>query len=125
MHYSWLIWRDQIDPAKVPSMPGVAIMWNHSEALKGAKEMVEGYGISGLNVAPALNSRHIEGRAVDTVLIWSRDIVILDQTGQKVHIIGGPRNAAHPKLIEVAETYGVVHFKPVAADKVHWSDDGH
>jgi hypothetical protein len=87
--------------------------------------MVDGYGIGALGVAPDLNSRHIEGRAVDTVLRWNGDIHIRQKDGSVKAILGSPRNSTNPDLIAVALTYGVIHFKSVVSDKVHWSDDGH
>ena len=125
MHYSWMIVKGKIDPAAVPPMAGVDIVWNHDQAVAGAQEMVDGYGIGGLGVAPALNSRHIDGRAIDTSLSWQGDIDIRNKDGSVRPIIGGPRNATNLDLIAVGATYGVIHFKPVASDKVHWSDDGH
>ena len=125
MHYSWMIVRGKIAPADVPSMAGVDIVWNHPNAKQGAQEMVDGYGIGGLGVAPSLNSRHIEGRAVDAVLSWTGDIHLKTHDGLLMAIVGEPRNSTHPDVIAVGATYGVIHFKPAASDKVHWSDDGH
>jgi hypothetical protein len=125
MHYSWMIVKGKIDPEDVPPMSGVDIIWNHSNAEHGAREMVDGYGIDALGVAPALNSRHIEGCAVDTILSWNGDIQIRQKDGLMKAILGSPRNATHPDLIAVAATFGVIHFRPIASDKVHWSDNGH
>jgi hypothetical protein len=128
MHYSWMIVKGQIDPGDVPPLPelqGADIIWNHAHAKQGAQEMVDGYGIGGLGVPPALNSRHIEGRAVDTSLSWDGDIEIENKDGSSRHIVGSPRNSTHPDLIAAGATYGVIHLKNVMADKVHWSDDGH
>ena len=125
MHFAWMIVKGKIAPGDVPAMAGVNIVWNHPKAKQGAQEMVDGYGIGGLGVAPALNSRHIEGRAIDTILTWKGDIHIKQKDGTEKAIVGTPRNATHPDLIAVGASYGVIHFKPASADKVHWSDDGH
>ena len=125
MHYSWLIAKGKIKPAEVPARTGIDIVWNHTNGVEAAKDMVEAYGTGGSSVAPALNSRHIEGRAIDTSLSWTGDIVIKNKDGSLRPIKGVPRNAIHPELIAAGATYGVIHFKPAAADKVHWSDDGH
>ena len=128
MHYSWMIVNGQIKPADVPPLPalrGANIIWNHAHAMKGAQEMVDGYGIGGLLVPPSLKSRHIEGRAIDTVLSWDGDISVQAKDGLFKDIIGTSRNATHPGLIAAGATYGVIHFKPASSDKVHWSDDGH
>lgn len=125
MHYAWMIVKGKITPADVPPMSGVDIVWNHPKAKQGAQEMVDGYGIGGLGVAPSLTSRHIEGRAVDAVLSWKTDITIKQKDNSMKVIKGTPRNSTHPDVIAVGATYGVIHFRPVASDKVHWSDDGH
>ena len=128
MHYSWMIVKDKIKPAAVPplsALQGANIIWNHAAAKKGAQEMVDGYGIGGLLVPPALNSRHIEGRAIDTVLSWVDDLSVQTKDGSFRDVRGAPRNATNPDLIAVGATYGVIHFKPASSDKVHWSDDGH
>lgn len=125
MHYAWKIAKGKITPAEVPPMPGVDIIWNHGHAKQGAQDMVDGFGINNLSVPPALNSRHIDGRAIDTVLSWMKDVKIRKKDGMFKTIIGEPRNSTHPDLIAVGATYGVIHFKPASADKVHWSDDGH
>jgi hypothetical protein len=125
MHYSWMIAKGKIAPADVPPMIGVDIIWNHNHAKQGAQEMVDGYGINNLGVPPSLTSRHIEGRAVDTVLSWNGDIHVKQRDGTPIAIISEPRNSTHPALIAVGATYGVIHLKPAFADKVHWSDDGH
>ena len=125
MHYAWMIAKGKITPAEVPPLVGVDIIWNHGHAKQGAQDMVDAFGINNLAVPPALNSRHIEGRAIDTVLTWTKDIKIRKKDGTFKTIAGEPRNSTHPDLIAVGSTYGVIHFKPASADKVHWSDDGH
>lgn len=125
MHYSWMIVKGLVNPADVPDMPGVDIIWDHAQAKQGAQEMVDGYGIGGLHVAPALNSRHIDGRAVDTVVSWQGDIKIHFKNGWIKTLVGEPRDSTHPDLIATGASYGVIHMKPASADKVHWSDDGH
>jgi len=125
MHWSWMIVRNQVDPADVPAYPGVDIVWNHADAVAGAQEMVDGFGINHISVAPALHSRHTEGKAVDTNLSWTGDIQILDGNNNVASIKGPPRNATHPDLIKVGATYLVYHFSPSSADPYHWSSDGH
>ena len=125
MHYSWMIVNGKIAPSDIPTMDGVDIIWDHDQAEDAAQEMVDGYGIGRLHVAPALNSRHIDGRAIDTVLSWHGDIKIHFKNGFIKTIKGEPRDSTHPDLIAAGASYGVIHMKPASADKVHWSDDGH
>ena len=128
MHYAWMIVKGQIEAVDVPPLPemqGANIIWNHAQAKKAAQEMVDGYGIGDLKVPPSLKSRHIEGRAIDTVLSWNGDKSVRCKDGSMKAVMGEPRNATHPDLIAVGATYGVIHFKPASADRVHWSDDGH
>ena len=125
MHYSWMIYKGKISPSDIPPMDGVDIIWDHDRAEDAAHEMVDGYGIANLQVAPALNSRHIDGRAIDTVLSWHGDVKIHFKNSFIKTIVGEPRDSTHPDLIATGASYGVIHMKPASADKVHWSDDGH
>jgi hypothetical protein len=125
MHYSWSIVKQGVDPAQVPAMDGVDIEWDHADAQSGAQEMVDGFHIGSLTVAPALNSRHIDGKAVDAAISWSGDVTIKDVDDNDVDIVGAPHDATHPTLISVGATYSVIHFNPPAKDKNHWSTDGH
>jgi hypothetical protein len=142
MHYSWLIAKGQIDPADVPPfVPGpgqrpVDICWQHTgssgaedlaASVGAAKEMVRGYHISpGLAVAPALDSLHTKGLAIDMTTTWSNArITIVDGTGHPVTISTTPRNGLNSGLIAVGATYGVIHYLNAAADPTHWSANGH
>jgi hypothetical protein len=125
MHYAWMITKGKINPADVPPMAGIDIIWDHSQSKTGAGEMVDGYGIGSLHLPPSLNSRHIDGLAIDTVLSWHGDIKIHFKNGFIRTLVGEPRDSTHPDLIAAGESYGVIHMKPASADKVHWSDDGH
>jgi len=128
MHWSWKIARQDFDPKQVPAKAGVDIEWWHGDAAtskKKAQEMVDGYGIQNLQVAPALNSRHTEGKAIDMQVSWTGDLKIKKKDGTVATITSTPRDSTNPDLIEVAKTYGVIHFADVQKDKVHWSTDGH
>ena len=74
MHWSWLIVKRNLDPAQVPAMEGVDIHWVHEDAegqysrrlsVAAANEMVDGFNIQCLGVAPALQSRHTLGCGID------------------------------------------------------------
>ena len=128
MHWLWLIARKDQDAATVPKLAGVEIEWSHgSKAASKAKaqEMVEAFGIDpGLEVAPALTSRHIEGKAIDMNVTWSGTLKIKDKEGKTVTVTSTPRDSTNADLIDVAKSYGVIHFTAVAKDKRHWSTDG-
>ena len=142
MHYSWLIARGKIDPADVPpSVPGprkapVSICWQHTDSrgaedlaasIQAAKEMVRGYHISlRFAVAPALNSLHTKGLAIDMVTTWSKaTITIIDGNGHRVRISASPHSGLNSRLIAVGATYRVIHFLGAAGDPAHWSVNGH
>jgi uncharacterized repeat protein (TIGR01451 family) len=141
MHYSWLIANRGLDPAVVPAfIPAVGqasvdICWVHRTAggaidrpasVAAAQGLSTALGIDpNLALAPALNSRHTEGRAIDMTTTWGPGRMrVLDAQGRGVQIPGQPRNGLNAQLIAVGATYGVVHFLAAAADPNHWSTDG-
>lgn len=127
MHWSWRIVKENYDAKNIPAEPGVNINWWHGDQTKSktaAQEMVDGYGINNLEVAPSLKSRHIEGKAIDMNISWSGDLKIKKKDGSEVTITTLPKDGTNSKLIEVGATYGVIHFKDVEKDKPHWSTDG-
>ncbi|MFC5527977.1 hypothetical protein [Cohnella yongneupensis] len=133
MHYSWLIYKNKISPKDVPVNTDINIQWVHpnddkkyTKSKQAAKEMVMAYEISVLDVAPALNSYHISGKAIDMNTTWTtKTITIKDANGKDVKISSGKKDGTNPELIKVGATYGVIHYSPVSKDKVHWSTDGH
>lgn len=127
MHFAWSIVRGLVAPNQVPAMPGVAILWDHGDAaasLRGAQQMVDGFGLGHLNVAPALNSRHTERKAIDVKILWNGTLTIKRADGQAVTIASEPRNGINPDLMKVGATYNVIHFFRPAKDVPHWSTDG-
>lgn len=128
MHWSWEIVKQGYDPRKVPKQPGVNIVWWHGDlatSKRKAREMVNGYQINNLKVAPALRSRHIEGKALDMEVTWTGTLKVKRKDGTTATIALTPRNSTNADLIAVGKTYGVIHFMQVAKDKPHWSTDGH
>jgi hypothetical protein len=87
--------------------------------------MVNGYGISGLNVAPALNSRHTQKQAIDMNISWSGTLTINNASGTAVTISSNPKTGMNSELHTVGATYGVIKFVGGNSDKPHWSNDGH
>ena len=128
MHWSWCIVKEHYDANKVPKMDGVDICWWHGDQTKSeeaAQEMVDGYTINKLKVAPALNSRHTSHQAIDMSITWSGDLNIKNYDGTPIKITKAPRNSTNPDLIKIGKTYGVIHFLTPENDVNHWSTDGH
>jgi len=141
MHYSWLITRNQIDPVHVPAYQPIGnqqtpvdIQWVHRDrsgrpdiaaSMRAALEMVNGFQIANLHVAPALDSNHVHGRAIDMTISWVGNMEIVDNLNQTVLINTLPRNGTNRRLIELGATYQVYHLRHVSADPPHWSYNGH
>jgi hypothetical protein len=112
----------------------IDIQWLHKTAAgapdpaasqAGALAMVNGYGLSGLHVPPALNSNHIQGKALDMMISWTGTLSIATKSGQTQQIATAPRNGTNAQLIAVGKSYNVIHLLNVMADPPHWSVDGH
>ncbi len=134
MHWCWAIVKAKADPQAIPPMDGVAIAWAHVDdqgeydadaSLAAAQAMVDAYGMQNLNTAPALNSNHIAGTAVDMNISWPGTLTIARQDGSTVAIASLPRTGMNPDLRTVGASYGVMKFVGGATDMPHWSDDGH
>ena len=134
MHWCWSVVKQRTDPRAIPPLEGVGIAWAHLDAqggydplasLAAAQDMVEAYGMQALNVAPALQSNHISGTAVDMAISWSGTLSIARRDGTVVHIDGPPRTGMNPDLKAVGASYGVLKFVGGASDMPHWSADGH
>lgn len=129
MHYSFLIARQDFDPANVPPLAGVDIQWVHTNSAGlpdraasklAAAQMVAGYGVVFL---PVLNSRHIEGKALDMTITWQGNLTIARADSSPVVITSLPREGArNTDLHRVGASYGVVKL---LTDAPHWSVDGH
>ena len=134
MHWCWCIVKQKVDPRSIPPIDGVPIAWAHLDGQGGydaiasvaaAQDMVEAYGMQALNVAPALQSNHISGTAVDMAISWPGTLSIARRDGVVVHIDSQPRTGMNPDLKAVGATYGVLKFVGGASDMPHWSADGH
>ena len=127
MHWCWMIVTKDQDASKVPAMAGVDINWWHGDqatSKKKAEEMVNAFGMRNLKVAPALKSRHIEGKAIDADISWKGTLTLREKDGTMRKIESGPRDSTNADLIAVAATYGVIHYIDAPKDRVHWSTDG-
>lgn len=127
MHWCWKISRGLVRAADVPAMDGVEIEWDHgndAKSLREANAMVAAYGMTGLNVAPALRSRHTEGSAIDMNISWTGDLHITDKNNNEVIIRTPPRDGMNTGLHQIGRSYDVIKFHGGARDKPHWSTDG-
>jgi len=122
MHYAFLIAKRQCTPGSVPPLHGVDIQWVHpsaADSIAAAAQMVATYGIVH---EPALQSRHIQGLAIDMDIAWQGDLAIKSASGGNIAIQTEPRTGMNPALWTLAAAYGV---HKLAADPPHWSSDGH
>jgi len=121
MHFCWKVAKGEVAPDKVPPEPGCDIVWDHGNvaaSLLGARQMVALFGIV---FQPALNSRHIEGLAIDMDISWSRAATVIDAKGKAI-AMGAPGDGATNTILhQVGESYGVIKN---VADRPHWSDTG-
>lgn len=116
MHYAYKIAHGGLPAANVPARAGVDIEWVHATAAASkiaAKQMVTGYGIV---YAPALTSRHSEGRAIDMTITGHIGRTFNNNSSQPVLV----NNAA--QLHALGASFSVIKL---ASDPPHWSDDGH
>jgi len=129
MHFSFEIAREGRDPSTVPPQPGVDIQWVHPDAAgrmdlaasrAAAKDMVDAYGIV---FKPVLQSRHIQGLAVDMDISWSNSLAIAKGDGTIRTISSVPRTGArNTDLHAIGASYSVIKLP---TDDPHWSADGH
>jgi len=133
MHWCWQIVNGNADPRTVPAREGVSIQWAHATAagaysrdasLTAARAMVDGYGMQSLGVAPALNSKHTQGLAVDMSISWDDALSIVDARGRAVRINTTPRSGMNTDLHGVGATFGVIKYNGGGTDRPHWSDAG-
>ena len=127
-HWCWLIGLGKAKASEATTMPGVDIEWDHGDAAnskKGAKEMIDGFGLavppSSTN-APALNSNHIAGKAIDMDIAWKGTMKIKKKDGTEESVLFMADVNKNTKLHAVGESYGV---KKLTTDAPHWSFDGH
>jgi hypothetical protein len=140
MHYAWKIAREGLDPAlaeKKVKKNGteIAIEWVHvdaagkpdNKASKAAAEaMVSGKPDYGMAAQAELDSRHIEGLAIDMTITWTGTMKIKDAAGKDVDVDWNADVDKNTKLHEVGKSYGVIKLVSTSKpDKPHWSSDGH
>ncbi|MFJ6940220.1 hypothetical protein [Streptomyces sp. NPDC101132] len=141
MHYAWLVAKKKMSAGKVPAFKPaqgqdrVDVCWQHTDAngafdpaasVAAAQRLVTAFGIDPkLKVAPALNSLHTRGLAIDMNTTWTAPgVTVAKASGERVRITTTPRSGLNAKLIAVGATYGVIHFSPPEKDANHWSSTG-
>lgn len=104
-------------PASVPPMAGVDIDWTHGDdlgfAVQACRAMRYKYNIVH---APALDSNHVRGLAIDMTVSWRGGIVVRDAHGVD-HFCREQHD-----LWSIGATYGV---RKLPSDPPHWSQNGH
>ncbi len=124
MHYSYNVHNGTTSPADAntaSSAAGININWDHGDlATSRAKagEMVTTYGIA---YAPALTSRHTEGKAIDWTITWSGSLMIAKK-GETTQLDCTGNGTSSANLHAVGASYDV---HKLASDPPHWSTDGH
>ena len=123
MHWAWKIAKRHVSAQGVPGKEGVNINWWHGDQASSeaaANEMVSGYEITKLDVAPALDSRHCDKKAIDMGVTWSGPLTVQNADGTAATIISTPQDGTNPDLINLGAAYGVIHLTDAAKDKNHW-----
>lgn len=123
MHYAFHVHNGTTSPAdanKASTAAGININWDHGNlATSKAKagEMVTTYDIA---YAPALHSRHTEGKAIDWTITWSGSLMIAKK-GETTKLDCTGSGSTSANLHKVGASYGV---HKLASDPPHWSTDG-
>lgn len=127
MHWSWMIAKRGYSANEVPPMAGVYIEWWHGSqdrSTRAAREMIDGFGIGKLKVAPALESNQTRGRGIDMEITWAANLAVIDGHGERRTIRGGPRNSTNRSLDRIGATFGVIHDSRAWTGRDRWSIDG-
>jgi hypothetical protein len=127
-HWCWLIGLGKAKPSDATAMAGVDIEWDHGDDKKskaGAKDMIDHFGLAvppNSNDAPALNSNHIAGKAIDIDITWTGTMKIKKKDGTEVSVEFMDDVNKNTALHGVGESYGLIKL---TSDAPHWSVDGH
>lgn len=126
-HWCWLIGLGKAKASEATKMTGVDIEWDHGDekASKiGAKDMIDKFGLAvppHSTTAPALDSRHIVGKAIDMKITWTDTIKIKKKDGTEVSVEFKADVNKNTTLHDVGASYGVIKL---TSDAPHWSTDG-
>lgn len=123
MHYAFRVHNGTTTPAAAntaSAAAGININWDHGNlATSKAKagEMVTTYDIA---YAPALHSRHTEGKAIDWTITWSGSLMIAKK-GETTKLDCTGSGSTSGNLHKVGASYDV---HKLVSDPPHWSTDG-
>jgi hypothetical protein len=126
-HWCWLIGLGKKKASDADEMVGVEIDWDHGndqDSKDGAKEMIDGFGLAvppASTNAPALNSNHIAGKAIDMDITWQGTIKIKKKDGTEVLVAYKADVNQNTDLHAVGDSYSVIKL---TTDAPHWSVDG-
>jgi hypothetical protein len=116
MYWSWRIAAGKVEPASVPAKPGVVIDWTHGGNAEAAHTaailMKHEYGMT---AAPALRTRHTDGRAFDMTIQFGWALLIRDRKNIPWPV------ACQSDITPIGARYGLIKR---IGDPHHWSDDG-
>src|SRR6266404_6084677 len=127
-HWCWLIGLGKAKASEATELAGVDIEWDHGDkeaSKKGANEMISHFGLAvppQSTNAPALDSRHIQGKAIDMEITWKDTIKIKKKDGTEVSVEFKADVNKNTTLHDVGASYGVIKL---TSDAPHWSTDGH
>lgn len=127
-HWCWKIGLGKAKASDATALAGVDIEWDHGDAeksKKGAKEMIDNFGLAippNSTNAPALNSNHTPGTAIDMEITWTGTMTIKKKDGTAESVVYMNNVNKNTKLHAVGASYGV---KKLTTDAPHWSLDGH
>ncbi|WP_436876521.1 peptidoglycan-binding domain-containing protein [Siccibacter turicensis] len=133
MHWSWKLFHRQVSPFDIPVHNNINIEWLHrnrnnevdiERTREAARQMVYAYGMQNLCVAPALHSRHTEGKAIDMTISWLGNLMLKGSKGNTVCISSLPQDGMNAELHAIGAEYGVIKYHGGSHDKPHWSSDG-
>jgi hypothetical protein len=126
-HWSWKLALGRADARDVPGHPEVPIEWDHGHAdqsARAAREMVEGFELAlppRTAHAPALQSNHIAGLAIDMSIRWQGVLWVPAQDGNPRELPFLREVSENTALHALGATYGV---HKLVSDASHWSHDG-
>ena len=126
MYYCWQVGKKGMDPATVPAIDGVDIIWDHGDAeksKKGALEMHDAFEIKGVVAKPG-NSNHLTGNAMDMYISWTGTLKIKNASDEEITIEGAPTDETNEKIQEVGATYGCKNGAKTLSEPWHWSPTG-
>jgi hypothetical protein len=127
-HWAWKIGLGKAKASEATAMTGVDIEWDYGDeekSKKGAKEMIDGFGLAvppESTNAPALNTNHTLGKAIDMTITWTGTIKIKKKDGTEVSVLFMDDVNKNTTLHTVGASYDV---KKLTTDTPHWSFDGH